>query len=219
MSTNTVFSPAQATARASFATLALQQYADNLFSTRANSQVGLLIVSGDELLPFLRTNVQKNLLQLSGSDVEFILGRITSAQILQFRPSYLNAILIQSRGSDVVRPCDQCAHRASPFPYCRQLPDFNGCCGNCKWRDHGARCSVRTNSNQLIGSSSASQLLLPPPPPPPPSSSPTSGSGSTDEPGTATNPLLFSPWVSIVRRIGCGFVLSFPPFYSIFSIV
>jgi hypothetical protein len=185
MASNTVFSPAQAAAQAATAATALQQYANNLFSTTANNQVGLLLVSGQELLPFLRTELQNQLLSLPGSNVEFNLGRITTAQILQFRPSYINAILIQSRGSDVVRPCTYCEHRGpSPFPYCRQLPDFDGCCGNCKWRDHASRCSLRTNSNRLTGSSSAPQL---PPPPLPPAS------GSSGEPGTAMNPLLLSP--------------------------
>jgi hypothetical protein len=31
-----------------------------------------------------------------------------------------------------------------PFPECRRLPGhFGECCGNCKWRDHAFKCSVR----------------------------------------------------------------------------
>ncbi|KAI1159087.1 hypothetical protein F5B18DRAFT_638134 [Nemania serpens] len=37
---------------------------------------------------------------------------------------------------------------ARPFPTCVRLPGhFGGCCGNCKWRDHAARCSVQDRPN------------------------------------------------------------------------
>src|SRR5438034_1057150 len=33
---------------------------------------------------------------------------------------------------------------ARPFPYCHRLPGhFGGAYGNCKWKDHATRCSVR----------------------------------------------------------------------------
>jgi len=35
-----------------------------------------------------------------------------------------------------------------PFPECHRTPGhFGGCCSNCKWRDHAARCSVHDNDD------------------------------------------------------------------------
>jgi hypothetical protein len=78
------------------------------------------------------------------------------------RPSYINAVLIQSRGIFVGAPCSACASQmrlsihgwAKPFPVCVRLPGhFGGCCGNCKWRDHAARCSKRDEHGGGGGSS------------------------------------------------------------------
>ncbi|OJD12499.1 hypothetical protein ACJ73_09342 [Blastomyces percursus] len=38
-----------------------------------------------------------------------------------------------------------------PFPECRRLPEhFRGACGNCKWRDHAIRCSVREDDGDAV---------------------------------------------------------------------
>ena len=38
-----------------------------------------------------------------------------------------------------------------PFPECRRaIGHFGGCCGNCKWRDHAARCSARDDNNVVL---------------------------------------------------------------------
>ncbi|KAM3084400.1 hypothetical protein ACMFMG_001495 [Clarireedia jacksonii] len=60
------------------------------------------------------------------------------------RPSYINAVLIQSRGTLVPGGCNECRRRGfTPFPTCVRLAGhWNGACGNCKWRDHSARCRV-----------------------------------------------------------------------------
>jgi len=81
---------------------------------------------------------------MPGLDVQFVQGRIFPRQIISQRPSYINAILIQSRGIYVRRGCTECRRRGmTPFPICIQLPDyFDGCCGNCKWRDHAVRCQI-----------------------------------------------------------------------------
>ncbi|RSL88449.1 hypothetical protein CEP52_015216 [Fusarium oligoseptatum] len=40
---------------------------------------------------------------------------------------------------------------ANPFPDCIRLPGhFSGSCGNCKWRDHAAKCSKRDESNTWV---------------------------------------------------------------------
>ena len=41
-------------------------------------------------------------------------------------------------------PCRECQRLGldrTVFPECRRIQgQFGGCCGNCKWPDHGARC-------------------------------------------------------------------------------
>ena len=35
-----------------------------------------------------------------------------------------------------------------PFLECRRVPGhFGGCCGNCKWPDHGARCTANNDDD------------------------------------------------------------------------
>ncbi|EDN03974.1 predicted protein [Histoplasma mississippiense (nom. inval.)] len=72
---------------------------------------------------------------------------MTELQVRSHRPSYINAIFIQSRGGTEPHACLACrsAHPGlRPSPECRRLPGhFGGACGNCKWRDHAIRCSVR----------------------------------------------------------------------------
>lgn len=75
-------------------------------------------------------------------DVLIAKGRVTLQQVNTGRPSYINALLIQSRGIEVPGGCTN--SRSGVFASCVRLPGyFGGCCGNCKWKDHGARCSVR----------------------------------------------------------------------------
>ena len=69
-------------------------------------------------------------------------NRVTEQKLL--RPSYMNAVLIQSRGTGT-RTCTKCAARPGrgPFPECRQAPGFfGGACGNCKWPDGTQGCSL-----------------------------------------------------------------------------
>lgn len=82
---------------------------------------------------------------MPGRNVDFVRGRITPAQVGTHRPSYINALLIQSRGIVNYQACTECARRGlTPFPECISVAEhFGGCCGNCKWRDHGARCRRR----------------------------------------------------------------------------
>jgi hypothetical protein len=93
-------------------------------------------------------------LGLPGQDVEFVRGSITPAQVGTHRPSYINAILIQSRGVVQAPACDACSAARPgfrPFPECRRVPGhFGGCCGNCKWRDHAARCSAKDPDNKVL---------------------------------------------------------------------
>lgn len=75
-------------------------------------------------------------------DVLITKGRVTLQQVNTGRPSYINALIIQSRGIEIPGGCRN--SRSGVFATTVRLPGyFGGCCGNCKFKDHGARCSVR----------------------------------------------------------------------------
>ena len=87
---------------------------------------------------------------------------VTAARTAMNRPSYVNAILVQSRGAPPVaappRAAGGCtaysvlgtpAGDRKAFLECRHMPGhFGGGCGNCKWQDHAARCSVRDGQEE-----------------------------------------------------------------------
>jgi hypothetical protein len=79
---------------------------------------------------------------MPGADVVVVRGRVTMNQVASRRPSYINALLIQRAGILVPAGCNECQRRGfTPFPECRIVyGHFDDACGNCKWRDHGARC-------------------------------------------------------------------------------
>jgi len=107
----------------------------------------VLVVGGQQMAAFIHSPQGLAVLALPGRDVVFVPGAITPKQVGSHRPSYINAILIQSRGNTVPGPCTACQGPRPglrPFPECRRVPGhFGGCCGNCKWRDHAFKCSVR----------------------------------------------------------------------------
>ena len=121
-----------------------------------SSRHSRLDVGQQQLAPFIHTAPGRVVLALPGQDVDFVRGAISPPQIGQHRASYINAILIQSRGRAEPQACTQCrAPRPGlrPFPVCHRLAGhFGGACANCKWRDHGARCSfVRRPGNDGDG--------------------------------------------------------------------
>jgi hypothetical protein len=111
-------------------------------------------VAGRQLRPYIKNPLQDAVLRLPGRAVTFLRGRVRPDQIMGMRDSYVNAFLIQSRGTATDPPCGACQDKmildpdgyANPFPTCVRLPGhFGGSCGNCKWRDHAARCSRGDN--------------------------------------------------------------------------
>ncbi|OJD20098.1 hypothetical protein ACJ73_08569 [Blastomyces percursus] len=95
----------------------------------------------------------REVLALPGQDVVFVRGAITEVQVRSHRPSYINVLLIQSRGQPEPHACTACRDGPGfrPFPECRRVPGhFGGACGNCKWQDHAARCSVRDGGIEVI---------------------------------------------------------------------
>ncbi|OKL55211.1 hypothetical protein UA08_04289 [Talaromyces atroroseus] len=75
--------------------------------------------------------------------IYFKSGSLKAFQIVSGRQSYINALLIASRGV-VGPPCGascQADRTNTPFVQCVRLPGhWNGCCANCKWRDWGSHC-------------------------------------------------------------------------------
>lgn len=181
----------------------------------AQAQAGqnpLLIVGGQQLANYAHSAPGRALLALPGVDVPFVLGAITPNQVRSQRPSYINAILIQSRGALVPGGCSRCRlprPGLRPFPECRRVPGhFGGCCGNCKWRDHAARCVVtrpRSESDDSDDSDSTGDDSDGPdeggPGPrkrrqieaPPPKTAPAPASAEGQEPGaTASNAIVLA---------------------------
>ena len=82
--------------------------------------------------------------------IYFVNGWITARHIASQRPSYVNGLLIHSRGTDAPVQCNQCADRRTknalgPFIVCRILPgSFHNSCSNCKWFDNTSACSLYT---------------------------------------------------------------------------
>ncbi|OAP53992.1 hypothetical protein AYL99_11752 [Fonsecaea erecta] len=112
-------------------------------------QTPVLVVGNRQLAPAVTGARSRSILDMPGSDVPYVRNRIHPEQILSRRLSYINAILIQSRGVAPTQPCDSCrAGRLAPFTSCRHLPDhFGGACANCKWRDLGKRCSLNPQAS------------------------------------------------------------------------
>ena len=114
----------------------------------------VLLVGQQQLAVYIHSPQGRAALALPGQDVEIVRGSVSPAQILSHRPSYLNAILIQSRDTTLGHPCIACrsVHPGlRPFPECRRVVGhFGGACANCKWRDHAARCSVRGDEDDDV---------------------------------------------------------------------
>ena len=67
-----------------------------------------LVVGQQQLGPFTLGGPGNAILALPGQDMEFTAEAITSSQIGSHRASYINAILIQSRGVLPSVACTQC---------------------------------------------------------------------------------------------------------------
>lgn len=96
-------------------------------------------------------DTQRGIYRLPSREViYFVQGWITARHIASQRPSYINGLLIHSRGEDAPASCTQCAerrakHALGPFLTCRILPgSYHNSCSNCKWFDNTSACSLYT---------------------------------------------------------------------------
>ncbi|KAJ5117840.1 hypothetical protein N7526_010863 [Penicillium atrosanguineum] len=81
----------------------LIQYAERPGGNQGQLQ---LPVGGDELARMCTTPVQLAILRGRGRPIWHVRGNINGQQIVSQRPSYINALLIQSRGNQLVQPCE-----------------------------------------------------------------------------------------------------------------
>ena len=122
-----------------------QAQARQIFSPQGD----ILQVRNQGLFPFVHSGPGRLLHALPGANVTIRPHIVTELRVASARPSYINAILIQSRGRPSTTVCTGCEnlntdHSSKAFPECRRATGhFGGACGNCKWQDHAARCSVR----------------------------------------------------------------------------
>ncbi|KAJ5303746.1 uncharacterized protein N7443_003406 [Penicillium atrosanguineum] len=84
----------------------LIQYAERPGGNQGQLQ---LPVGGDELARMCTTPVQLAILRGRGRPIWHVRGNINGQQIVSQRPSYINALLIQSRGNQLVQPCEALA--------------------------------------------------------------------------------------------------------------
>lgn len=109
---------------------------------------------------------QKLIVSAARTNTEYFSGTLLSYQLNTHRPSYINAVLVQTRGQVnpvrcsssisalyVVRflmiEIDHCASHPyhGPFLDCVSLPhERAGACANCKFKDWAARCSLNDGS-------------------------------------------------------------------------
>lgn len=118
---------------------------------RMTDTPGILRVGGQELAPYVHNDLGRAVLSLPGLHVRYVPYSIDARQILSHRASYINGLLVQSRGRPEVHACTDCRGRTGlrPFTECVRLPGhFGGACGNCKWRDRASHCSVRDEIQQ-----------------------------------------------------------------------
>ncbi|KAI8963487.1 hypothetical protein F5Y11DRAFT_319391 [Daldinia sp. FL1419] len=129
---------------------------DELIVRQGAGPLILLPIGGQEMAPYCFNKVQRAILAMPGSSVIVVRGSIRPGQVITARPSYVNALLIASRGVAVPMPCQACQEQSvrypdgysRPFPVCIKLPGyFGGCCAGCKFRDHAIRCDVQDSDS------------------------------------------------------------------------
>jgi hypothetical protein len=83
------------------------------------------------------------------------------SQIKMARPSYVNALLIASRGIPMPNPCEHSTN-GLPFGGNVRLPGtFNGACANCQWRDHASQCTLGNRHERQYISLNAGEIPEP----------------------------------------------------------
>ncbi|KAK4153868.1 hypothetical protein C8A00DRAFT_33338 [Chaetomidium leptoderma] len=139
---------------------------------------------------------QRTLFRLPSREIIlFVQGWITAKHIASKRPSYVNGLLIHSRGQDAPESCVQCTEKRAknaigPFLTCRMLPDkYHNSCSNCKWFDNTSTCSLYTGPKPNRKRKAKEQL----PPPPATGVGPPSDIGRVNGDAHDTDPVAGGP--------------------------
>nr|RBQ91350.1 hypothetical protein FVER53263_13153 [Fusarium verticillioides] len=75
---------------------------------------------------------------------------VSQQELARYAPNSLQRAVLALPGNPVTVMDGQYAR---PFPYCIRLPGhFGGCCGNCKWPDHAAKCHGQEEAGAGDGS-------------------------------------------------------------------
>jgi hypothetical protein len=158
------------------ATVNEADYADNALvqqwnASRSDRAVPVIAISIREALTeqSLVHDTQRAIFGLPSREfIHYVQGWITPKHIASQRPSYINGLLIHSRGQDAAVSCVQCAakrakHALGPFVTCRVLPgSYHNSCSNCKWFDNTASCSLYTGPKPNRKRKAKEELPAPP---------------------------------------------------------
>ncbi|EZF72013.1 hypothetical protein H105_05866 [Trichophyton soudanense CBS 452.61] len=89
---------------------------------------GIHRIGGQELAFFVHNKLGREMLALPERDVRYAPGSMGLHQIHLHRPSYINGLLIQSRGRREMRACTACQGSTGlrPFTECARLPGHFG---------------------------------------------------------------------------------------------
>ena len=94
------------------------------------------MIANQEMVQWVHSPQGRAVFVLSGRIVPIVRGVIRPEQVSLYRPSYINGILIQSRGIVQDSPCTRCVQQLHFFTECRRVSEhFSGCCKNYKWSD------------------------------------------------------------------------------------
>ncbi|KAL4788754.1 hypothetical protein BDV19DRAFT_383652 [Aspergillus venezuelensis] len=92
------------------------------------------------LFDLCHNEIQKEVWAFPSYEFVVRVGSLSVKQLQTARPSYVNAILIASRGVKVREPCKHNSRWV--FGEQVRIPGYwNGCCAGCKWKDGGAKCT------------------------------------------------------------------------------
>ncbi|KAK5139300.1 hypothetical protein LTR04_003706 [Oleoguttula sp. CCFEE 6159] len=117
-----------------------------------------LTAKGNEaLLQLCHTADQKTVWTFPSYEFTVRKGSLTAAQLITGRPSYVNAVLIASRG---LAQRNACANNTlSVFKDQVRIPGYwGGSCAGCKWKDGSAHCSYGDKTEAKFQPTSVASL-------------------------------------------------------------
>ncbi|KAL2865020.1 uncharacterized protein BJX67DRAFT_359638 [Aspergillus lucknowensis] len=122
-----------------------------------------LTKKGNDLLRSkCRSHLQKAVWNMPCYEIQMGPKMVQEYQIVSARTSYINAILIATRGLQMRSKCTRDKHKIFRETY--RLPGFcEGACSGCKWQDRGRICPYRSTTEERYepGSNPVPAIPLP----------------------------------------------------------